>query len=208
MRNDINLIPKINGFVSTKTMIIVILASMCSFLMMGFCGVFLPLWEKNELNNKIMQKQEKLLLYSNVEVTYITLLDKINKLNNLNTVFESLKSNQNKMTEIFKDFQENIPDNITIHNISYSNEVLLMDGVSPSYKEIASYIVNLRKLEYVKNVGFTSAEYKMPVNTDTGNGDEDSMYQFNISVSLKTNNPPTPEQTLQQGEITDENGGN
>lgn len=212
MRNDINLIPKRNNIISAQMMFLVLLVSMGSFILMGYYGLYLPLNEKKELNDKIKQSQEELLLYSDVEETYISLLDQINNLNNINTVFELIKSNSLKMTQIFKDFQKNIPKDIVINKISYTNGELLMEGLSPTYKELAQYIVNLRKLDYVLNVGFTSAEYKTPVvdqnnGTVASNGDEDNMYLFNITVSLKTYIPPTVEPTSQDGDTTDEKGG-
>lgn len=207
MRNDINLIPKRNRIISAKMMSLILAISVGGIILMLFYGLLQPLKEKNEMKNIIAQKQEELLLYNSVEDTFITLTEQINKIKTMNSAFETLKSNTLKMTQIFQDFQKNIPEDITIQTISYSNSngELLMEGVSPTYKNIAQYIVKLRQLDDILGVVFTSAELENP---EVSNGDKGmTMHKFSIKVSLKTNNSTIAVPDLQEGDISDKKEG-
>lgn len=209
MRNDINLIPKRNSIISAKMMFMVLVISMSGLILMGYFGLFLPLNEKRELKSTIKENEEELLLYSNVDATYAATLEQVENLVGLKTVFEALKNDNLKMTQTIKDLQENIPKNIIVNKIDYKDGELLMEGLSPTNKEIAQYIVKLRQLDYVLKVDFTSAEVDVSLDngTDTGNKKEDMMYLFKITVSLKTYNVPVVDQSLQEGDTTEEKGG-
>lgn len=80
-----------------------------------------------------------------------------------------------------------------------------MEGVSPTYKNIAQYIVKLRQLDDILGVVFTSAELENP---EASNGDKDmTMHKFSIKVTLKTNNSTIAVPDLQEGDISDKKEG-
>jgi Tfp pilus assembly protein PilN len=214
MRHDINLIPKRSSVISAKTMFFIILITISGIIITGLYGLYLPLKTKNELKNLIKEKQEELLLYGGVYETFNTLTDQINSIITIKAAFEALKINNLKMTQILQDFQDNIPKNMVIQNISYSNSngELLMEGLSPTYKEIAQYIVKLRQLDYILDVGFTSAELeKDEMNADsskvTDSEADVAMHKFKIIVSLKTSGSITSATGLPESNTTDEKGG-
>jgi Tfp pilus assembly protein PilN len=214
MRHDINLIPKRSRVISAKMMFLIILITISGIIITGLYGLYLPLKTKNELKNLIKEKQAELLLYDSVEENFKTLTDEINSIITIKAAFEALKINNLKMTQIFQDFQDNIPKNIVIENISYSNlnGELLMEGFSPAYKEIAQYIVKLRQLDYILDVGFTSAELEMDeMNADTGietdSKADAAMHKFKLKVSLKTSGTITSVTDLPESNTTDKKGG-
>jgi hypothetical protein len=214
---------KRNRIISAKMLFLIIIFSLSGSILMGFCGLYLPLKEKNDLKKRIGQKQEELSSYGSVEDRYIALSAQFSKITAINSAFKALKSNNLKMTQIFQDLQENIPGDIIIQNISYSNMKgeLTIDGLSRNYKNIAQYIVKLRQLDYILDVGFTSVVLESPeaetntvtdagtdIVTESGNGNKDMpMQKFSIKISLKNKNSSITVTNLQEDTISDEKGG-
>ncbi|MGB8453810.1 MAG: PilN domain-containing protein [Anaerocolumna sp.] len=176
MMNDINLIPKSGKNASKETIIISTVAYVCLFIVIVFLGYFIPLHQKNQIKREIVQKEAELLKYADTEETYQNLTNTISEMQNKITYFDTLKSSL-KMSKILGDLEGNIPSSINIVNMSLAEGILTINGVSPSYKEVARYMVKLRALDYVKAVSFSSAVLE---------DDEESkeLYDFNINIIL------------------------
>ncbi len=178
MINDINLIPKSSKNTSRETLFVILGAYLCFTIVVVFFGYFIPLQQKSSVKHKIAEKEEELKQYADMDDTYIKLTDTISEMENKVTYFEALK-NSLKMSKVFNDLEENIPREINISNMSLAEGILTIAGVSPSYKEVAQYMVKIRGVDYVKDVTFSSA-----VLEDDEEDSNKKLYDFNIYVNL------------------------
>ncbi len=180
MINDINLIPKSSKSESKKTILTMAVMYLCFALVVVFLGYFVPLQQRSSIKSKIAQKEEDLKKYANMNETYNNVSDTISELQDQIIYFEALK-NSLKMSKIFDGLEENIPSNVYISDMSMAEGILTLTGVSPSYKEVARYMVKLRGLEYVNDVSFSNAVLE---DEETGSNAGKELYDFVINVNL------------------------
>jgi type IV pilus assembly protein PilN len=178
MINDINLIPKSNKKASRATILINTAVYLCFAIVIAFLGYYIPVLHRSQIENQIAQKEYDLQQYADTETTFNDLTKTIHEIQNKITYFDSLKSSL-KMSQIFNDLEKNIPRDVIITSLSLNEGTLAVNGVSPSYKEIAQYMVKIRGLDYVNGVSLSNADME----------EESAKEAFDFTLNANLNMP-------------------
>ncbi len=182
MINDINLIPKGSKKEARKEMLSYAFVYLWLVVVLVFAGYLIPLLQKSQTASRIAEKEYELQKYRDTDESYIQLTNTLADMKDRVAYFELLR-NSLKMSQIFKDMETNIPQGINISNMSLIEGTLNISGDSPSYKEVAQFIVKLRGLDYVNNINFSNAALE----DEEENADE--LYNFNMIVTLNISEP-------------------
>jgi Tfp pilus assembly protein PilN len=178
---DINLIPKNDKKKSGSTTPMLITIGICSLLCFGLFGYYLPISEQWRLKSQIKEQEKQITEYVKTDEQFRKLTKQVCDETEKVAMLAALKSNSFKMSKIMDDIQTNIPKNINVNAITYQDGLLTIEAYSPTYKEIAQFIVNARKIENVQNIKFTSASKE---DVDQGKKSKE-MNRFTIYLNLK-----------------------
>ena len=180
MMYDINLLTKNKkgdtGKVTTMMFVIGMIAAILLFLF----GYISPINQRAILNNIIIAKQTELATFSKNDAEYAQLSEEVGSLTRLSTTLDVLNNNNSNMTELTKALEEKIPKNVTIESMSLESGVITIEGLSPTIKEIAQFVVKARGIKGVLDINFTSAE----VNSNTEVELNKMPYKFVIYITL------------------------
>jgi len=154
---DINLIPKVKKKASGEAVFITVSLCFCCTVLLGFFGFYMPMQQKLTLEKQIFAQEKELQSYGNSLETYTTLLNRVDEVSQTDLMLNTLKSSALKMTKFMNDIEKNIPQSIVVKRMSLMNGLLEIEGSSPSYQDVAQYIVNIRNIENVLDVTFMSA---------------------------------------------------
>lgn len=201
MKADLNLIPKKEAIISKQTILIGALVAAFIFLVGGYFLVYIPKAEKDGILKEIKNKQIEIDSYAGLDEQHAQLSNEIAELKKLINAINELKIKNIKITDRIADIGEIIPVEIMLDNISYSNGLMNITGASPDMIQVAQFMVNLRKMDYVLEVSNSSLKYDDQGNStvdsedpeDSEDIDDKSGYKFNLSVVYM----------LDQGEILD-----
>jgi len=177
---DINLIPKSYRKISREALFVITLGFVCCVALTTFFGIYVPLQEKKELSSLIKEKESELLSFTDMEVEYILLLNQVDEISNSALTLESIKNSNLKMTQTLHDLEESIPKNIKIKGITLVDGILMIEGSSPTYKEISQFIVKIRNMEDVLGVTFTNATAEEKLEDE----DKGELHNFNMNVVI------------------------
>jgi Tfp pilus assembly protein PilN len=168
-------------------------------------GFYLPFQSKNSLNRNLEGLQKELDTYSEVYTTYSDLLSQESKLEQDNLMMDNIENGSFSLTGFLKGLEEDIPENVTISSISLDAGLITIQGNTPSYENIAEFIVKLRKLEDVSNITFLNAvkneEGQQNPAADAIKDNNTEEYQYTLYINLKTQ--AVPQQLLQQDSTVD-----
>lgn len=200
---DINLLPKRKKRVSGKTIFMISFVCICCAIVLAFCGVYLPLHTKSDLNNKIKDQQEELQSYTANDVYYMELTQQLKNVNQMITAFDELKNNRIQGTEILNRIEECIPKNIVIESLTMDHSLLTIEALSPSYKEMAQFVVKAREIEKVLDVKFTNANLEADTTEEAG---DEELHRFQMFLSLDVRDLITDLQSEQTTEVKNGSG--
>jgi len=179
---DINLIPKSYRKISREALFVITLGFVCCVALTTFFGIYVPLQEKKELSSLIKEEESELLSFTDMEVEYIHLLNQVDEISNSALTLETIKNSNLKMTQTLHDLEESIPKNIKVKGITLGDGILMIEGSSPTYREISQFIVKIRNMEDVLGVTFTNATAEEKLEDE----DEGELHNFNMNVVLNT----------------------
>jgi Tfp pilus assembly protein PilN len=154
---DINLLPKNEKKNSGNPKGILIVIGTCSLLAFGILGYYFPASKQRHMENMIKEQEDEIAAYAETEEQYNTLTEQVMDTTLKSTSINSLKSSSLKLTKLLDDIEEYIPKKINVESMSCQDALLTIEALSPSYKEISCFIANVRKIENVQDVKFTSA---------------------------------------------------
>lgn len=197
---DINLLPKRKNKVSGKTLFTIFSFIILGIGVLAFFGIYLPLNMKNQLSDKIKRQQRELQTYTANDVQFIELTEQINNLKQMISALDELKNNRFQGTKILDSIEESIPKNIVVESISLESNLLTLEALSPSYREIAQFVVKAREIEKVLDVKFTNAYLQPDTEEQAGNKE---LYRFQIFITLDAQDLIT---VLEQGSTEAESG--
>ena len=173
---DINLLPKNKNNESGGYVFLMALVGILSASILLVFFFLLPLQNRSNLMNQIKEKEEKLDSYAECDLEYTTVTKQLEKLNHLNTNLERLKANKKDIRPLLEAIGASMPEEIVLNDVSYEDGLLTLAGVSDTYNKIAQFMVNLRKLDEVQQVTFTTATKQ-----ESGISEENN-YDFNVYV--------------------------
>ena len=180
---DINLIPKNRKKSSGGGQFILALLLISCTVMIGVFGFYLPYRDKDMMNNIIKEQKKEIKNLSEVQHTYTKLLEERDNLIQTNVMLDTLKNTKLDINKVMEDVETRVPEHITVREISLDAGLLTLGGTSPSYTDIASFIVKLREIEGVIEVDFMNAV----IEDGVSNSSEDSskpMNKFAVYVRL------------------------
>lgn len=175
---DINLIPKTKKKTSDESILVTTILILCLFILMGYYGVFVPLQNKYMIDKQIKAKEFELRAYSETLATYNTLLEQTSSLRETDMLLDSIKNDGLVMTELLNNIENSIPDKISFKRLNLTDNLLTVEATAPSYREVAQFIVKLRKFDQVENVIFMNAK----------SDNENQTHDFTINITLNTTN--------------------
>lgn len=176
---DINLIPKAKKNPLSTAYLIAFLIFLASSVLIAVFGFYLPFKEKNSLKDLIKEQEREIASSLEEQNTYATLLDQTAAISQTSISLDYLKENNLKMTKLMKDLENNMPEGILCSEMSLEGGLLIIKGISPTYTEMAAFIVKLRKMENVSQVTFLNAAMEDAAD----DADEKAaMYTFEIDV--------------------------
>ncbi len=187
MMYDINLIPQTKKNASGRINSTMIFIGLFCFVVLAVFFFYFPLQQKLSLNKQIQEKESEISSYANVEQEYITLADQADRLDRTAKALESLKSDRVKLTEVLNKIEKNIPKKVTVNSITLSEGLFTLEASSSTYKEISQFIVNLRGIEGVLSVTFSSAAAQEDSDASSGGSSANSynkeqIHDFTIFV--------------------------
>lgn len=177
MKTDLNLLPQKGPQLSGSRILIIALC----ILAVALGGVGLPLCQKFILRNKIDQLTIELASYSEIEVLAEKLQNQVKRLTEIDNVFTDKKARYLPVSHILNDIEANIPQNINIEKLSFSAEILDIEGTAPAYREIAQFHVKMQEVEYVDSVVFRSAHRE----GQSENNAESYRFSLHLTISEK-----------------------
>lgn len=193
MKADLNLIPKKEAVISKQTIFIGVLLAAVIFLVVGYFFVYIPEAEKKSILNEMKDKQTEIDSYDGLDEQDAQLTKEITALKKLINAIDELKIKNIKITDRIADIGEIIPVEVMIDSISYSDGFMNITGTAPDMIQVAQFMVNLRKMDYVLNVSSSGLNYVENNTTLLGVEDEEdneenednedkSKYKFNLAV--------------------------
>lgn len=184
---DINLIPKSKVKSSANLNVALLILFVTSAALLVTLGFYLPYQQKLSLKREIRNQEATLLTFTGTQETYSSLQNQIEEVNSTDLLLDTIKSNNLKMTTIFNNVENSIPKDIIISSMSLEAGMLTLVGTSPSYTEVAGFIVNLRKVDNVAGVAFMSASAESSSEAAGSDNTQDAGQLFNFTVYVKFN---------------------
>jgi Tfp pilus assembly protein PilN len=184
---DINLIPKSKVKSSANLNAALLILFVASAALLVTLGLYLPYQQKVSLKREIRNQEATLLTFTGTKDTYSSLQSQIEEVNGTDLLLDTIKSNNLKMTTILNNVENAIPKDIIISSMSLEAGMLTLVGTSPSYTEVAGFIVNLRKVDNVAGVAFMSASAEASAEAAGSNNTQDAGQLFNFTVYVKFN---------------------
>lgn len=184
---DINLIPKSKVKTTGNTNTLLLLSALAAVVLLGILGFYFPFQQKLALENQITEQKSTLLSYSDTEETFTSLQNSLDEINTTNQMMDTIESNNLKITDMLNDIETNMPKNIVIKAMTLDAGMLTIEGISPTYTEVADFIVNLRNIENVGSVSFMSAQQDTSIGQGTSQLDSSTKQLFNFTLYVKYN---------------------
>ncbi len=154
---DINLVPKAKkkegsryGFMMLFTGIFCILALVLFFF-------WFPVRSHIKLTNQIAAYNEQLREYNESEMEYQVVADQLQQLQSMTVDIATLKEGKKDVSTVLEGLAAAMPKDMEMSAISAENGLLTLSGTAQSYKDISRFMVQLRKIDKVEKVTFTSA---------------------------------------------------
>lgn len=155
---DINLIPRAKKKASNESVLLMTILGICLISVTLYFGVYIPINEKTSLEKQISVQEKELENFKKLEDTYLELLDQKVSIYATIATLDFIQDNKFEMTKIINYLEKEMPKAITLDKITLSGSVLNVEGTANSYREIAQFIIKLRKMDNVTNVTFLSAQ--------------------------------------------------
>lgn len=154
---DINLMPTARRGETSRIGFRMVLLGIAVAAVLVVCFGIYPMQTKIRLLNKLQEQEQELLTYASVETDYIEASAEVSELTGTVQLLKDLHDNKKDINPILDQVEASMPKLVVIKTITIENGLVTIDGSSSNYKEIAQFIVNLRKVEDFKDVIFTSA---------------------------------------------------
>ncbi len=187
---DINLVPKNKKNASGKINFLMLLIGLFGLVILAVFFFLFPLQQKLSLMKQIQDKEDELAAYSEVQTEYNTLVSEANKQNQILASLDLLKDSRVKMTTLMDDIEGCMPKNVIVKSIALEDGLITIIGSASTYKEMAQFMVNLRKMNGVIAVTFTNATAEEDANETESNHSYslDQLYDFTIYVNYDIKN--------------------
>jgi len=172
---DINLIPEeiklheLNRKRRTKNLIgfVVVLCIIMAILLLPQIYIRNLESEKAVLNKQLNNINDKKDSYSELQ-------NKMKYYSSKQDIIKRLSKKKIDITEILDDISSNVPDNVSMTDIKFSGNVIVITGDTYMNKYLSDFMLNMRKLDYVDDISLLDTK-----KSDNG------LIQYTLQIKLK-----------------------
>ena len=175
---DINLLVKRKSKVTKSTILLITILSVLCVTVIAIYGVIYPLNKVSNLKAEIEDKKTELASYTYNEAIYYQVQQELEETRNTLSSLNNLKENEFKSIWLFETIEDIIPVDVKIYELNYGQGLLSMKGNSPTYKNIAQFIVKASEVDGMSNVKTTQVMID--------NNEDEVKYAFDLSVIINS----------------------
>lgn len=175
---DINLLVKRKSKVTKSTILLITILSVLCVTVIAIYGVIYPLNKVSNLKAEIEDKKTELASYTYNEAIYYQVQQELEETRNTLSSLNNLKENEFKSIWLFETIEDIIPVDVKIYELNYGQGLLSMKGISPTYKNIAQFIVKASEVDGMSNVKTTQVMID--------NNEDEVKYAFDLSVIINS----------------------
>lgn len=175
---DINLLVKRKSKVTKSTILLITILSVLCVTVIAIYGVIYPLNKVSNLKAEIEDKKTELASYTYNEAIYYQVQQELEETRNTLSFLNNLKENKFKSIWLFETIEDIIPVDVKIYELNYGQGLLSMKGISPTYKNIAQFIVKASEVDGMSNVKTTQVMID--------NNEDEVKYAFDLSVIINS----------------------
>lgn len=175
---DINLLVKRKSKVTKSTILLITILSVLCVTVIAIYGVIYPLNKVSNLKAEIEDKKTELASYTYNEAIYYQVQQELEETRNTLSSLNNLKENKFKSIWLFETIEDIIPVDVKIYELNYGQGLLSMKGISPTYKNIAQFIVKASEVDGMSNVKTTQVMID--------NNEDEVKYAFDLSVIINS----------------------
>lgn len=175
---DINLLVKRKSKVTKSTILLITILSVLCVTVIAIYGVIYPLNKVSNLKAEIEDKKTELASYTYNEAIYYQVQQELEETRNTLSSLNNLKENEFKSIWLFETIEDIIPVDVKIYELNYGQGLLSMKGISPTYKNIAQFIVKASEVDGMSNVKTTQVM--------KDNNEDEVKYAFDLSVNINS----------------------